>query len=294
MKMKLFTSLILSVFILFQSGCSKVLSIRTDEQAWIEFDTESKVSRKPAEVNSLKLKEALSRIPVRTLLLKCGSQVSPEVCYRAGLTLQFDEAFRFTQAEAPSTILDYKKEQKEFFEMRSYANIFAQVNHFHQSILSGIELKARERAESFFEDCDHEKNRDQVIEHFDLIFAGVGEIPKGAYACLVAHITEDESKLLAETADRVGLNIVTPEAKAWIQSRQINQIYLETISGLIKKKNESEKFAFEKEKANLLKDLNPKESEEKLLKVWAPVLREKFPYSPVEQWISLYRQEHRP
>ena len=249
------------------------------------------VARNPASIEASPLQEALLKIPVRSILLKCGSQESSSSCYQSALILQFDETFRKVQSShLDLKISAYREEQKDFLSLRSYEQVSKEVNRFHQSVLSGIEFKARERAEALFHSCDQEKHSDHAIDRFDLFSGGITEMPKGVYSCLVSKWTESEDVLLEETSDRLGLTLVTEDAKKWIKSQQVRSIFEQSIAESALKKSKLERETFEKEKRNLLKDLDPKQSEELALQEWAPRLREQFFYSPVEQWILEYRQ----
>ncbi len=279
------------------TACVKVLSKRSDEQAWLEFDQEIRQSRSPASrfpksSTSEFLREALTAVPVRTLLLKCGHLASPESCYRAAITQQFDEIFRKVQSAHPELKnADYRKEQAEFLQARSFLSVSQEVNRFHQSILSGMDLLARERSADLFTHCENEASRDMPIENFSVFSGAVFEMPKAVYACLSRAWSADQDQLIEDTAERVGLTIVTSEAKAWIKREQVVQVYEQEMNELIRKKSKEEQEHFAAEKGELLKEFNPKLPQETLLKEWSKTLRARFPYSPVEQWVSTYRKE---
>ncbi len=282
-------SLMLFLIVSF-TGCSKVLSERTDEQAWVEFDHEVRMARRPASVNdekqSVVLQEALSQIPVRAILFRCGLLVSPEVCYRSEVTIQFDEVFHQVQAKLPELKAgEYRKEQKEFLEARSYENVADEVNRFHQSLLSGIDLKAREHAESLFRDCDSERSGNSTIENFGIFLSLHSEMPKSVYSCLSKKWVSDEDKLLTETADRLGLKIMTDGARGWIKEHQVSLVYEQEMNAILDRKQKFEFEQFQSEKEVLLKDFDSNLSVDELLKNWTIKLRERFPYSPVEQWV---------
>jgi hypothetical protein len=281
------------------SSCSKVLSHRTDEQAWSEFDQEVRLGRAPAAFTEThdpslsSLHEALTAIPVRSILLKCGDTSILRTCFQSALTLQFDEIFRASQAKFPELKLgDYKREQKAFFDFRSFETTVDEVNRFHQSILSGLDLKAREHALELFKSCEGDATKNTAIESFKILSTLVSEMPKGTYACLTDHWFTDQNQLLEETSDRLGLSIVTDEAKHWIKDQQISPIYDSEINTTVSKKAREEADRFSKEKAEIMAGFDAKTSQEKLLKEWSVRLREKFPYSPVEQWIIGYAKEH--
>jgi hypothetical protein len=281
-------------------SCSKVLSHRTDEQAWMEFDKEVRISRVPAAFvdtaspGLTSLHENLANIPVRTLLLKCGNAANIATCYQSALTLQFDEAF--TAAQTKFSELkpnDYKREQKSFFAFRAYETIFDEVNRFHQSILSGLDLKARGHAEDFFKGCESEAKKEAVIEDFSVLANITSEMPKGTYSCLRDHWFSDQHALLDETTDRLGLSIVSPEARDWIRDQQIAPIYESEIETVVNKKAKTELEQFHHDKTEVFAGFNAKLPQDKLLKDWSPKLRERYPYSPVEQWILSYAKEQR-
>ena len=282
------------------SSCSKVLSYRTDEQAWMEFDKEVRTSRVPAAFvdttspGLTSLHEALSNVPVRTLLLKCGNAANIATCYQSALTLHFDEAFRGTQTQfSELKLTDYKREQKQFFGFRSYEIVFDEVNRFHQSILSGLDLKARTHAEDLFKTCENDSQKEPVIEDFSVLANLTSEMPKGTYSCLRDHWFPDQHLLLEETTDRLGLSIVSHEARDWIENQQIGPIYEAEIETAVTKKARAELEQFHQEKTEVLAGLDSKLSQEKLLKEWSAKLHERYPYSPVEQWIVSYSKEQR-
>jgi hypothetical protein len=281
------------------SSCSKILSQRTDEQAWLEFDKDVRSSRTPAsfietkDAAILSLHETLGTIPVRSILLKCGNANNSALCFRSSLTLQFDEAFRKTQAQfANLKLTDYKREQLAFFDFRSYDSVFDEVNHFHQSILSGLDLKARTHATELFKTCAGEAKQEATIENFNVLTNLVSEVPKGTYACMSNHWLSDEKQLLDETTDRLGLTIATEEAKLWIEAQQISPIYEAEINTSVSQKAKAEHESFQHEKDEIFAGFNAKAKQDQILKEWSAKLRERYPYSPVEQWVISYAKEH--
>jgi hypothetical protein len=120
----------------------------------------------------------------------------------------------------------------------------------------------------------------------------VSEMPKGTYACLTDHWFTDQNQLLDETSDRLGLSIVTEAAKRWIKDQQISPIYESEINTAASKRTHEEAERFKKEREDVFANFDAKLPQEKLLKEWSVKLREKYPYSPVEQWIVTYAKEH--
>ncbi len=287
--MKMLQAFLLGVILLV--GCNRVLSKRTDEQAWLEFDQDNRSSsRAPAAASDNLLKESLSVVPVRKILMKCGTQASNQACYQSALVLQFDEVFRRVDREHPEAKFDYRREQKEFFALRSFEHVSDEVNRFHQSIFSGIEFKAREQADELFSRCENEKKSEVAIDRFDLFTGGTTVMPKAVYACLVSKWLSNEDRLLQETADRLGLTIVSDEAKQWIKGRQIASIFEQEVSENARKRAKLERETFEKEKKELFKDFDSSQGDETAIREWAPKLREKFAWSPVEQWIIEWKK----
>lgn len=211
------------------------------------------------------------------------------VCYHAALVLQFDEVFRKAQSQfLELRTADYKREQKIFFEFRSYEAVTEEVKRFHQSILSGLELKARSHAKDLFADCESEAQKDSTIENFSVLSNLVYEMPRGTYACLSLRWGRDQKQLLDETSDRLGLSIVTEEAKNWIKAEQILPIYDSEVSSTVEKKAREELAEFRHNQGSDFAGVDAKAPQEKILKEWSIKLHEKYPYSPVEQWIVSY------
>jgi hypothetical protein len=278
------------------TGCSKVISQRTDEQAWLEFDQEFRSGRKPSSLSdskaTLELRQKLSELPFRSLYLRCFGTASAEACYRSELTMQFDEVFRGMQlSKAELKNNDYRIEQISFLTNYSFQNLSLEVIRFQQSIFSGIELKARSRAAALFKKCDSEKESEFRIESFNVFSSLKYPIPKRVYACLSQFWISDQDQLLKETSERLGLKIVSAEAKLWIKERQMAPLYESEISEMVLKKQKDELAQFDSEKAELLKELDKSQSLEVTVKTWSEILRTKFPYSPVEQWVMKERQK---
>jgi hypothetical protein len=238
------------------------------------------------------LRESLATIPVRLLLLKCGSEVNASVCFHTSLMLRFDETFRITQSKYADVKLgDYKTEQESFFSFRSFENVFDEVNRFHQSILSGLDLRARAHVEDLFKLCEEESHRESAIESFGVLSSLNYEIPKGTYSCLSARWFSDQKQLLDETTDRLGLFIVTEDARKWIKEHQISPVYEAEVNASVAKKAHEEKEKFDREKDALFAHVDFTQPKAKLLKEWSGKLRDAFPHSPVEQWILAYSKE---
>jgi len=285
-----FGSLILIALL---SACSSVISERTDEQAWKQFNIDSNLNRTPAtsesgmpEIQALRAK--LSEVPIRGILLECGFISGIERCYRDQLVRRFDLMFREHQAKDKKiTDLDYRGEQARFLKENDYSKVYSEVERFHQNILSGMDHSSREHLRSLFKFCETEDLESTPIslESFALIPNVETEIPKGIYACLVSFWHQDMEKLLKETSERLGLKFTSKAALEWIRVKQVQPIYEAELSRELKARAAIEQTEFETRKDQLLQDLDPKEPLEKLLSAWTPVLRKIYPYSPVEQWI---------
>ena len=301
----------LSVILLELSSCSKILSRRTDTQAWLEFDQEIQKNRQPASLGekatetlgektkktqgALALQNTLMNTSVRSILLKCGENINVSSCFETTLTLHFDETFRAIQNRFPDLKTDeYKIQRKKFFEARSFEKVSDAVARFHRSILSGLDLKAREHASDLFKSCERFTETNSGIESFKILKNLQTEIPKGTYACLSDHWTADQLQLLDETSERLGIIIESESAKHWILSHEISPIYEGEILNFVEQKSRSELAQFNQKKSEIFAEYDLKAPLEKQLKPWSIKLREQFPYSPVEQWVIAYAKGSAP
>ena len=277
----------------FLVSCSKVLSKRTDTQAWIEFDQELLTSRSPASQEPhvsdeiVVFRERLQAIPVREVLLKCGHGEAAERCFQETISRNFDEVFRSSKGTSiRSDLKTYTSERNRFLKVRAFSVVLDEVNRFHQSQLSGLDLKAREQAIRLIEHCDSEKIEHPLIESFGVLPGISYEMPKSTYACLSSKINEDWSKLIKETSDRLGFTIESDAAKQWIISEQLNPVYETEMNHWLQKKQNEERVEFEKDIPNLrLTFKSQKNTEVAWVRDLSGSFRAKYPHSPVEQWI---------
>lgn len=280
-------------------SCSKVLSERTDEGAWLDYRSELAASRSVASLETagkspaaVLLRKELEKSPIRTFLLKCGVSTQAQTCFDSEMTRHFDGVFRKLRSEHPDLAMaDYRLEQKAFLKSYSYSRTLEEVERFHQTLLSGIDLKSREAASDLFKLCDSERPEDSPIDRFDLFSGGVTEFPKGVYSCIEKRWETEIQSVLDENLDRLGLELKTSEARIWIRNRLLSPVFEAELTDLGKRQAAEELKQFEESKAEIFKDFDSKKSEAELVKTWAPRLREKFPYSPVEQWVSAYQKK---
>ncbi|MBS1959576.1 MAG: hypothetical protein JST80_08910 [Bdellovibrionales bacterium] len=277
------TVTLLSVATLMLSSCAPILSKRTDEQAWIEYMQDLKSKREPA---SNAQPEKFSEISVRGILLSCNKSPQIEACYRQKVTVSFDSAFK----NDPS----YRKLQKEFLSQYSYDRVFAEVQSFHQVLLSGMELRAVDHIRDLHEKCGDRDEIGVTIHSFGPFLGGDTEIPKGYYSCLNDEIEKDEDQLLSETTERLGLTIVTPEAKQWIRERQIDPVYEKYTHDFFQKQMSLEKKEWDASADEIKDRIETHESLHSAVKRLSTELRGQYKFLPVEIYLTkLYKETKR-
>jgi hypothetical protein len=269
------------------AGCS-VLSERTDEQAWLEFKKDHS-ARSPASVSD-PLAEQLEGIPFRKILMDCGASSSPRGCYQESVIRHFDEVYHQVRSGSP-VAAEYRKAQSLFLSFHSYEKTMDEVLRFHQSLLSGVEWSAREHARELLRSCESVRSERVRIERFDLFSGGVTEMPKEVYSCLSQRWNEDLEDLLRDTSDRLGLRIESPTTRGWIMSHQLIPLYEGELTSALMARAEKEKAAFDREVESVLRGFDFKASDTELLQRWTPVLRARYPYSSVEQWILSWKNK---
>ena len=87
------------------------------------------------------------------------------------------------------------------------------------------------------------------------------------------------------------MKFTSKAALEWVRFKQVQPIYEAELSRELKARAAFEQKEFESRKDQLLRELNPKDTLEKLLSTWTPVLRKVYPYSPVEQWIVAHHSK---
>ena len=265
------------------SACSVFHAKHTDEDAWNDFRKENHA--KP--VSGTELNQFLDQIPLRTVLLSCFGNEPLKNCYQSKLSLAFDDAFRKAQKKNSSlSDLVYKQEQKRFFQEESFEEVFASVQSFHQVLLSGIDVRAVEKAKELNEDCEKRINEEAVVQNFKEFNGGTTEVPKGQFACLSESWSRRADKLLNETLNSLSLVLVTKQSGEWIKRYQIYPIYHQETQVYLNKKFEQEKLAWNQQSLELEKTLSSSDSLEKVVKDNSPGLRKVFPHLPVEALLT--------
>lgn len=265
------------------AACSPMLSKRTDEQAWIEYMRERKTHRTPAASSPL-----IDRFPeasVRKMLLSCNKSQQMETCYRQKALVAFDSIFK----NEPT----YKQLQKDFFTVYSYDRVFTEVQAFHQTLLSGMDLRAVDHARELHQKCDDREDNGVAIRSFGPYLGGDTDIPKAYYHCLNEEFASDEEQLLGETTERLGLTIVTPEAREWIREQQIHPVYERFTRDYFQKQLQLEKDKWADERDEILGRFTAGESLQGAVKRVSGELRGHYRFLPLEVYLTELHAEYK-
>lgn len=282
------SSILTSILILFSTGCVSVLSRVSDEEAWNEFYKEQKSVQHHEErtlasesKSGVKiLRKMLEGLPFRNYLISCDQRD----CYQSQLVLAFDQSFRRVKDQNISISKEeYTTEQKLFLENFSYETMLGWVEGFHRMLLSGVELKAAQRAVEFSHDCESAYSASEypVITNFSPFLGGITYLPHSYYSCLNEHWQNELDELLKETTDRLGIVIKTEEARKWILQRQIYPIYRKTMNDVFVKKKQEELLVWNQ----MNQDSNQELTFEKI-----PDLRKRFHFLNLEALLSEKKQ----
>jgi hypothetical protein len=205
-----FYSLIICSSILLQACTHSVLSRRTDEQAWNEYRAERlkelRARRIPASERN-ELADALEDLPVRKWVLECDLN-GGEACYQKKLASAFDGHSKKRGSAS-------ELERRRFMNEHSWENLSNEVQRFHELLLSGIDLRAVERVRRLHQSCEN--------------------VSQAYYDCVNLRWSRDQTEILNETAERLGLVITTIEAKNWIKTHQIQVIYSRILESILAK-----------------------------------------------------------
>jgi hypothetical protein len=257
------------------AACTPMLSMRTDEQAWIEYMRDLKSKRAPA---SQSLLDRFPESSIRKILLSCNRNQQTESCYHSKALVAFDSVFK----NEPG----YKRLQQEFFTVYSYRRVFEEVQSFHQVLLSGMDLRASDHARELLQHCDDRDEIGVAVHSFGPYLGGDTDIPKSYYSCLNEELEKDEDQLLNETTERLGLTIVTPEARQWIRERQIHPVYEKFAHDWFQKQAAMEKEKWESERADVLSRFEPGESLPAAVKRLSGELRGEYRFLPIETYLT--------
>lgn len=257
------------------AACTPMLSTRTDEQAWLEYMRDVKSKRAPA---SSSLIDRFPETSIRKILLSCHKSGQTESCYRSKALVAFDSVFK----NEPG----YKRLQQEFFTVYSYDRVFSEVQAFHQVLLSGMDLRASDHARELHQRCEDRDEIGVTIQSFGPFLGGDTDIPKSYYNCLNQELEADEEQLLAETTERLGLTIVTPEARQWIRERQIRPVYEKYSHEWFRKQADAEKEKWDAERADLLGRFEQGESLQTAVKRLSGELRGQYRFLPIEVYLT--------
>ncbi len=282
----------------FAIACSPVFSRKTDDQAWLEFKNSLHSERVPASVGhanskTIRFREALEEIQLRSLLLSCMANESLKPCYENALSRKFDEVFRKLEPELGlQAATDYKQEQKRFFEEHSFDQTFAEVQAFHQRLLSGIDLRAAEHSRELSQECQKWADRDRDVRDFKSFRGGTTELPKGVFACLNEQWTRDTQLLLNETTDRLNLVIATSEASEWIKKYQIDPIYTQETHHFFNQLQEEQLARWKKNQELVRSELKFDLPLSEFVKENAQKYRKDYPFLTLEVLLTELYDQH--
>ena len=193
------------------------------------------------------------------------------------------------------TDVAYKQEQKQFFQDESFEEVFGAVQSFHQLLLSGIDVRAVENAKDFNLDCAKNLNADSMVRGFKDFNGGVTEVPKGEFACLSDAWVHHADALLDETLDRLGVKLVSKEAREWIKKYQIYPVYVQETQNHLDQKFEEEKKLWSEKVNSISQKIEKSEDLEKAITDFSPSLRHDFPHLPIEVYLTeLYQKQRSP
>ncbi len=204
--------------IFWTAGCSPVLSGRTDEAEWIRFRAglpepanRMPASGKVSDPGVLELRADLKRLAVRGMLLKCARNAAAEECYRKQLFQAFDDTYRdWLKGRVAPAVGVRELERQEFLGRNAWPVVASEIDRFHQGLLSGIEISARQRVKELVVTCQ-------------------GSVPgldeKSLRKCVDSSLQRDMDALLVQTAERLGIRFTARGAVEWIKLRQVGAIY---------------------------------------------------------------------
>lgn len=261
-------------------GCSQLINVKTDEQAWIEYQIETRAKRVPASATFI---EQFSQVPVRKILLGCMKAQNPESCYRSEVQVGFDSIFKNHE--------QYRRLLKDFLTFYSFDRVQQDVDAFHRVLLSGMELRAHEHAKNLILSCQSTEEIGVNLTAFKPFLGGDTDVPKGFYRCLNDHFDLDQRQLLKETAERLGLSIQTEDARQWIQLKLIHPIYEQVGREWFRKQAQADRARWNNQKEEIRKKIDFQEPVSANVKRLSSELRSEFPYLGVEVALTALFEE---
>jgi hypothetical protein len=153
-----------------------------------------------------------------------------------------------------------------------------------------MELRAVDHIRDLHNKCEDRDEIGVTIHSFGPFLGGDTDIPKGYYSCLNEEIEKDEDQLLNETTDRLGLTIVTPEARQWIRERQIHPVYEKYSHDFFQKQMTLEKEKWDAQASEIQGRIEKNESLQSAVKRLSSELRDQYKFLPIEIYLTeLYR-----
>ena len=277
------------IALLVQACTSSVISKRTDDQAWIDYQKERVAYRAPASVSPLS--EALEKVQFRKMILSCHLQGS-KACYESRLAVAFDEVYRSVQGRKKNDTLstkDYTDQRQQFLAQHSYESVKTEVQEFHRLLLSGMDVQADDRIHQLHQECESAPIAEITQYHF--FSDGLVPMPKAYFGCLNSNWNQNANELLSETADRLGIVFTSPEVKAFIREMQIDPIFKQTSAQILAKKAQKDDEAIHHDLEDLMKKMDWSLSLNAFVKKESESLRSQYPYYPVEVLLTdLYQK----
>ncbi len=210
-------SLIISFLVSSLLACAPILSERTDEDEWLRFRAglagqgRSPASEPTVDPATRELRDLLSEVQVRSIFLECATSADSESCYQDRLEKRFDDlSLKIREKHRDLNRNSLIRERALFLGINAFEMVSSEIERFHQGLLSGIEISAREHVREVVKSCGASLRANNAEE-----FKG----------CLETSRTADMEILLAQTADRLGLRFTSKSALDWIRERQIAPIY---------------------------------------------------------------------
>lgn len=282
------------VFLISFSSCVSVLSKVSDDQAWVDYFIENQLSSEhvgrsvassdkpvPPRAFVQTLRSSLDELPFREFLIQSENREA----YQSKLVLAFDRIFlKVKSIGLVPDQTDYASEQRRFLEARSYEKMIALVDGFHRMFLSGVELRASKRAVELAVECESDSgfSSKSPLFRFQPFSGGLSYLPRAVYACINHRWPEEMEQLMAETVERLGIEIKTAAVHSWITRRQIEPIYHKVLTDYFVKKLKNEENRWNEQWSEIESSIDWSRSSQEILSRETPRLRERFSYLNVE------------
>jgi hypothetical protein len=262
----------------------------SDEQAWMEYQTEIHSQRAPASVAKdavpADLEAIANSISARAILLSCQSGENMQACYESKVAIAFDDAFRKAQKQNSNlnpTV--YKSLQKSYLAQHSFDETFSEVQSFHQRLFSGMDALALQHAKEMNETCAGETSANAPVHAYFPFNGGLSDMPKGQLNCLNEKWFNEMTALLNETSKKLDLEIKEDATKSWIQKYQIQPVFMAETLNFLKAIQETEQKKWNEKVVPELK-FTPGADREKWVSENAKQFRKDYPHLALEGMLT--------